>query len=150
MQDDEPSEDDSFLSELFEHLIIPQIARIQERLNELDPEDLANGPIDLGLLDIDLPEDLSDAFIDLEGQALVVGGRDEEPVRQLMEAMQTHLSNGLSLDYILQEMTDLDISSFQHRQFGAISVNMVEVRSQSEQDTPALSAEELRQRFESE
>lgn len=94
-------------------------------------------------------EDMSDMFPDAEGEAFVFGGKDETQAKETMERIQGLLKDGLSMDYIIQEMTDLHLTSNIAKQVGEMTINFVNIDSNTEHynEDETLSAEELQKMF---
>ena len=67
-------------------------------------------------------------------------------MRHIIERIQELLHDGLDLDYVLREMTDLTVRTARETSFGDLQVRYVEL-AQRENDTDPLSAEELEVMF---
>lgn len=95
-------------------------------------------------------DEMTDKFSDPQGEAFVFGGNDEEQAKETMERLQALLQEGLSMDYILQEMTDLGLTGNIARQVGDMTINFISIDADAPNvdDAETLSADELRAMFE--
>jgi len=117
----DPSEfdnEDELFAYILEHLVKP---KLQETLGD-------EGDVD-----------------QVSGMVYVFGGRggiDQE----IVERIQSHLQDGLDLDYVLREMCNLQVRTTRETTFGELNVRYVELMRE-EDDTAPLSAEELETMF---
>jgi hypothetical protein len=142
MDDDDPSENDE-LRRLIEDMIKPQVQRLVEQLQDMqisDPEQLTH-------IDLDLPEGLEE----LGGEAMMVAGTDAEAMQDMLGTIRDKLQEGYSLDYILQEHTDLHFDRVGDKQVGNIHVSYLQMDASRQADAPhKLTAEQLREMFDRE
>ncbi len=93
-------------------------------------------------------EDMNAKFPDAQGEAFVFGGHDEDQAKETMERIQDLIKDGLSMDYILQEMTDLHLTGNIAKQVGDMTINFISIDADPDDECETLSAEELREMFE--
>lgn len=141
---EQPDEREQFLQRLFDEVIRPQLQELAEQMDGVDPEDLANADIDLTQLDIELPENIAEAHC----EAIFLGSRDGAGVQETLQRIQEHLQEGLSLEYILHELTDVGIRGINRQQIGNMHINLVSMEPSREDDVQTPSADELRKLFE--
>ena len=135
-----------FLRRVFDELIRPQLKQLAKQMGGIDPEDLEDAEIDITQLGMGI-EALDGDLNVAGGEALLLGGHDPEKVQEVMEQVHRYLREGLSLQYIIQELTDVSIAGMSSSRIGNIRVNMVAIDPRpNEIETP--SPEELRDMFE--
>lgn len=95
-------------------------------------------------------EDMGTMFSDAEGEAFVFGSTDKEQAEATMQKINDLLQDGLAIDYILQEMTDLHVNQHMSKQVGDMTVNFINIDQgkDNEEQVQALSPDELRDMFE--
>jgi hypothetical protein len=81
----------------------------------------------------------------VSGLVYVFGGRGGvEP--EVIERIQTLVSRGMDLDYVLREMTDLAVSETKESRYGDLLVRYVELEREPDETEP-LSVEDLETMF---
>ncbi len=108
--------------------------------------DLNNLPFSIDDLEMNIPTDVSE----LQGEALVFGALDQEGAKaaeHIMGQLQKHTAEGLSVDYVLKEMCDVDIKNIGEQEVGNMKVNFIEL-GLGDEDTPeTLSSDDLQKMF---
>lgn len=95
-------------------------------------------------------EDMGAMFQDAEGEAFVFGSTDKDQAEETIQKINDLLQDGLNIDYILQEMTDLKVSEQFSKQVGEMTINFINIDQNKESDdaVESLSPEQLRDMFE--
>ncbi len=86
--------------------------------------------------------------VEIGGMAYVFGTRqgNRASVLQRIQDIQNHVNEGLGLDYILAEMTDLHIVSQRDSEFHGMGLRYIELEAPDD-DTEPLSSETLAMMF---
>lgn len=86
-----------------------------------------------------------DEIEQVSGLVYVFGGRGGvDP--EVIEQIQAHVQDGMDLDYVLREMTDLQVHTMRETNYGDLRVRYVELGN-SETDTAPISADDLEAMF---
>ena len=95
-------------------------------------------------------EDMGAMFQDAEGEAFVFGSSDKDQAEETIQKINDLLQDGLNIDYILQEMTDLKVSEQFSKQVGEMTINFINIdqNNEAEGQVESLSPEQLRDMFE--
>ncbi|NRA40062.1 MAG: hypothetical protein HRU15_18100 [Planctomycetes bacterium] len=113
-----PDERDRILDEIIEQVIKPQL------------------------------ESMSDMFPDAQGEAFVFGGHDEVQAKETLERIQSLMQDGLTMDYIISEMSDLNLQQSIAKNIGDMKINFINIdESAKPDDIQNLTADELEDMF---
>lgn len=113
-------DEDELFDYILEHVVKP---RIQEALGGEDPSE------------------------GLTGVAYVFGGQPGiDP--EMLESLQQHLQSGMALDYILRELTDLEVRRMRESELSGLTVRYIEL-ARRDDDPPPLSVSDLEAMFDS-
>ncbi len=120
MNDLPPEERDRILDEIIEQVIKPQL----ESMTDMFPEDA-------------------------QGEAFVFGGHNEEQAKATLERIQSLLQDGLTMDYIISEMSDLNLQQSIAKNIGEMKINFINIdeRPQPADAVENISADDLQKLF---